>query len=122
LSDKGFQIHLSTKIAKLLRRIVPDVVSEFLQQLNLKQTKIRFWGIHPGGAKIVEYVGEVLNLKDEDLIYARRILRQYGNMSSATIFFVLEDIIQHGQPQLGDYGLLMTFGPGLTIELCLVQF
>jgi polyketide synthase Type III len=43
-------------------------------------------------------------------------------MSSATIFFVLEAIIKEGQPRPGDYGMLLTFGPGLTVELCLVQW
>ncbi|MEM7348303.1 MAG: 3-oxoacyl-[acyl-carrier-protein] synthase III C-terminal domain-containing protein [Chloroflexota bacterium] len=50
------------------------------------------------------------------------ICRNYGNMSSVTIFFVLDEIIRTGQPQKGDYGLLLAFGPGLTIELCLVQW
>ncbi|MDM8527953.1 type III polyketide synthase [Anaerolineales bacterium HSG24] len=122
LSDTGFQINLSTKVAKLLRREIRGIIDQFLEQIKLPQSQIRFWGIHPGGARIIDYVGESLGLIDDDLRYARLVLKRYGNMSSATIFFVLEEIVNQGQPQTGDYGLLMTFGPGLTIECCLVQW
>jgi predicted naringenin-chalcone synthase len=83
---------------------------------------IRFWGIHPGGAKIVDHLGEALELEPADLRYSRQVLRRYGNMSSVTIFFVLEEIIRQGQPRPGDFALLQGFGPGLTIELCLLQW
>ncbi|MDM8532068.1 type III polyketide synthase [Anaerolineales bacterium HSG25] len=122
LSDTGFQISLSTKVAKLLRREIRGIIDLFLEQIQLSQTDIRFWGIHPGGARIIDYVGEALGLTESELQYARTVLRQYGNMSSATIFFVLDEIVNHGQPHVGDYGLLMTFGPGLTVECCLVQW
>ncbi len=72
--------------------------------------------------KIVDYIEEVLELKEEQLQYSRGVLRKYGNMSSATILFVLERIIKESQPSPGDYGLLIGFGPGITIELGLVQW
>jgi len=122
LSDHGYQIELATRVPKLLRQLIPEIMPAFFNQVGLKQNDIRFWGIHPGGAKIVEVVGESLHLSEMDLSYARRVLRHYGNMSSATIFFVLEDMMQHGNPQRGDYAILMTFGPGLTVELALMQF
>ena len=122
LSDKGFQIHLATRVPKILRKLVPDLVTDFLRQSNLSLSEIDFWAIHPGGAKIVDYVGQALNLNETDLQYSRKVLRQYGNMSSATIFFVLDEIIKNGHPQPDDHALLLGFGPGLTIELCLVQW
>ena len=122
LSDKGFQIRLATRVPKVLRAIVPGLVTDLLGRAGLSTADIRFWGIHPGGAKIVDYLGEALELEPADLRYSRQVLRRYGNMSSATIFFVLEEIIHQGQPRPGDYGLLQGFGPGLTIELCLVQW
>jgi len=122
LSDKGFQIHLSTRVSKVLKAIVPDLIEDFLNQSNLTKADIRFWGIHPGGAKIVDDVGQVLELVPGDLKYSRAVMRRYGNMSSVTIFFVLDEIMKQGQPQPGDFALLLAFGPGLTIELCLVQW
>jgi predicted naringenin-chalcone synthase len=122
LTDKGYQIHLATRVPKMLREIVPNLVSDFLGRSGLAPADIRFWGIHPGGAKIVDYVGEALALTPADLCYSRQVLRRYGNMSSVTIFFVLDEMMRQGQPQAGDYALLLAFGPGLTIELCLMQW
>jgi alkylresorcinol/alkylpyrone synthase len=122
LSDKGFQIHLSTQVSKVLRRMISELVADFLGQSGLSRDDIKFWGIHPGGAKIVEYIGQALQLADEDLRFTRRVLRQYGNISSAAIYFVLDEISRQGRPQSGDYALLLSFGPGLTIELCLVEW
>jgi alkylresorcinol/alkylpyrone synthase len=122
LSDKGYQIRLASRVPKMLRDLVPGVVNTFLSRSGLIPADIRFWGIHPGGAKIVDYLGQALNLTAADLSYSRQVLRRYGNMSSATIFFVLDEIKQQGQPLPGDYALLLAFGPGLTIELCLAQY
>ncbi len=122
VSDKGFEIRLNTKVPKKLRDIVPGAIEDFLHQNNLQHQDVRFWGIHPGGAKIVDYLEEGLGLSPEDLRYSREVLRRCGNMSSVTIFFVLDKIIQEGQPQPGDIALLQAFGPGLTIELCLLQW
>ena len=122
LSDKGFQIRLATRVPEALRAVAPDLVHNFLAQSGLTAADIRFWAIHPGGTKIVDYLAEALELKPDDLQYSRRVLRQYGNLSSVTIFFVLAEIVRHGQPQPGDYALLQSFGPGLTIELCLLQW
>ena len=122
ISDTGYQIRLATKVPKALRRIAPDLVVDFLRRSNLKLMDIRFWGIHPGGSRILDDVGQALELDPEDLSYSRQVLKKYGNMSSATIFFVLDEMSQHGQPQPDDFALLLTFGPGLTIELCLAQW
>jgi alkylresorcinol/alkylpyrone synthase len=122
LSDKGFQIRLATSVPKVLRALVPGLVTDFLDRAGLSTGDIRFWGIHPGGTKIVDYLEEALGLEPDDLAFSRQVLRQYGNMSSVTIFFVLKEIIRHGQPRPGDYALLQGFGPGLTIELCLLQW
>jgi alkylresorcinol/alkylpyrone synthase len=122
LSDKGYQIHLATRVPKILGELVPQLVGSFLARSGLTPADIGFWGIHPGGAKIVDYIGQALHLSPADLRYSRQVLRRYGNMSSVTIFFVLAELLHQGQPQPGDFGLLLAFGPGLTIELCLVGF
>ena len=56
------------------------------------------------------------------MAYSRAVLRDYGNMSSPTILFVLDQIQRQGQPAPGDYGLLMAFGPGLTMEAALIRW
>jgi alkylresorcinol/alkylpyrone synthase len=122
LSDTGYQIHLSTRVPNVLQDMLPALVEEFLKQAGLTMADIKFWGIHPGGAKIVDYIAQALALPAAALVYTRHVLRRYGNMSSAAIFFVLEAISQQGRPQAGDYALLLSFGPGLTIELGLVKW
>jgi len=122
LSDNGFQIHLSSRVSKVLRDIVPNLVANFLQQRRLAMADIKFWGIHPGGARIIDYIGQALGLESDALRFSREVLRAHGNMSSAAIFFVLEEIMRQGQPQANDYAVLLAFGPGLTIELCLIQW
>lgn len=122
ISDTGYQIQLATRVPKVLKALVPEVVYNFLEQAECRPADIRFWGIHPGGARIVDYIGEALALPQEALTYSRQVMRQYGNMSSVTIFFVLDRIIQEGQPQSGDRAVLLGFGPGLTIELALLAW
>ena len=122
VSDKGYDIRLDKRVPEVLGDLVPGLVSDFLRGMGLTKEDIRFWGIHPGGAKIVDYIGQGLGLASDHLRYSRAVLRRYGNMSSATIFFVLDEIMRQGQPQPGDHALLLAFGPGLTIELCLLQW
>jgi predicted naringenin-chalcone synthase len=121
-SDHGYQLRLATRVPKRLREIVPGQVANFLARSRLTKDDVRFWGIHPGGTKIIDFLEVSLSLAPEQTGYSRQILRRYGNMSSATIFFVLEEIVRQGQPQASDYGLLLAFGPGLTIEFCLIQW
>jgi 3-hydroxy-3-methylglutaryl CoA synthase len=63
-----------------------------------------------------------LELEPDDLQYSRAVLKNYGNMSSATILFVLDDIIRRGEPRVGDHAVLMAFGPGLTMEASLLRW
>ena len=77
----------------------------------------RHWAIHPGGRTILDAVREGAELREELLQSSRCVLRDFGNMSSATIMFVLKDIMQRG----GGRGCGMAFGPGLTVESLLFQ-
>lgn len=83
---------------------------------------VRFWVIHPGSKRIVEYVHEQLMLSDEQVQPSLDILKMYGNMLWATVLFVLDQILQTGSPQRGDYGVLLAFVPGLTMESLLMQW
>jgi predicted naringenin-chalcone synthase len=86
-----------------------------------------FWAIHPGGRAIVDRLAQIFALGDADVAASREILRQYGNLSSATILFVLEELgrtLQQqnavaGQPATG---VAMAFGPGLVIEMARLTY
>lgn len=98
------------------------MLERFLKRNQLQLPDIKHWVVHPGGAKILDYIEQALEMDQDELRHARAILREYGNMSSATLLFVLERLIQDDAPGPGDYGLLIGFGPGLTIEIALIQW
>lgn len=116
VTDHGFHMRLSSYVPDLLAANVESFVDGLLARNGLSREEIRWWGIHPGSSKILDYVQTRLGLTAEQMQPSRAVLREYGNMSSATILFVLEAIQQTQQPAPGDYGVLLGFGPGLTSE------
>ncbi len=122
VTDHGFQMELSSYVPELLGAAVEKFVDDLLARNNLRRQDIRFWGVHPGGTKILEHIERRLELAHDDLRFSRAVLRDYGNMSSPTALFVLDEIQRNGKPEPGDWGVLMAFGPGLTMESLLVQW
>jgi predicted naringenin-chalcone synthase len=122
VTDHGFRMRLSAYVPELLAADVEAFVDGLLGRNGLGRGDVRFWGIHPGGSKIVDHLQARLGLSDAHLAYSRAVLRDYGNMSSPTILFVLDEIQRQGRPEPGDYGVLMAFGPGLTMESALVRW
>ena len=122
VTDHGFQMRLSAYVPDVLAANVEAFIDPFLARSGLSRDNISFWGVHPGGSKILDYLQQRLALDDGQMAYSRDVLRDYGNMSSPTILFVLDQIQRLGRPAPGDYGLLMAFGPGLTMEAALVRW
>lgn len=122
LTDEGFEMSLSSYVPSILKSNIDTFVAEILNRNNLKKEDINHWLIHPGGIKILNYLQEELNLSDQDLIYSRKVLNDYGNMSSATILFVLDELLKSGKAKKGDKALMMAFGPGLTMESVLIKW
>lgn len=122
LTDHGFRMSLSAYVPKLLAAEVEGFVDALLQRNGLRRADVRHWGVHPGSSRILDYVEERLGLPAEALAPSRRVLLEYGNMSSATILFVLDALQRQRNPAPGDYGVLMSFGPGLTMEGALVRW
>jgi predicted naringenin-chalcone synthase len=122
VTDHGFQMRLSAYVPDVLAANIEAFVDPLLARNGLGRDDIGFWGVHPGGSKILDYLQRRLGLGDGQMEYSRAVLRDYGNMSSPTILFVLDQIQRCGQPAPGDYGLLLAFGPGLTMEAALVRW
>jgi predicted naringenin-chalcone synthase len=122
VTDHGFRMSLSAYVPKLLAANIETFVDTLLARNGLTRTDVRHWGVHPGSSKILDYVQERLGLAENDLDPSRRVLAEYGNMSSATILFVLQELQRLRQPRRGEYGVLMSFGPGLTMESALVRW
>ncbi len=122
VTDHGFQMRLTSYVPELLAADVVPFVDGLLARNGLDRAGVRLWGIHPGGPKILDTLQQRLGLAEADLAASRAVLRRYGNMSSPTILFVLDELRRSGAPQPGDYGVLLAFGPGLTMEGVLVRW
>jgi predicted naringenin-chalcone synthase len=122
ITDDGFRMTLSTYVPLILAERIAGFVDRLLAPAGLDRRQIRHWGIHPGGPKIVELIGERLELSGDQLRPAFHVLGEYGNCSSATILLILKEILETDQPEPGAYGVLMAFGPGLTLEGLLLRF
>jgi predicted naringenin-chalcone synthase len=120
--DTGYQIALSNDIPELIGEQAPLLVDCLLARHRLHLNDISQWIVHPGGMRILDKVEETLALSPQALQHSRTILRQYGNMSSATLLFVLKRTIEKSQPAAGEYGIMLGFGPGLTIEVGLIEW
>jgi predicted naringenin-chalcone synthase len=113
LGRKGFTMRLSAYIPRLINENILPVMIDLFKQADIKQSDIDIWAIHPGGKAILEKLEKTLNLSRDDLHISYQVLRDFGNMSSATIMFVLAKIME------GDRNgkiFSAAFGPGLTLE------
>lgn len=113
LGDRGFAMTLSPRVPHLLRAHLPPALSALLDQLDLRREQIRHWAIHPGGPAILDQARKALAIAESDLAPSREVLAHYGNMSSSTLWFLLDRIRK--QPRAG-LVYACGFGPGLTLE------
>lgn len=121
LRDTGFLMHLDPKVTKFIEGNIEQIVLEWLKEQSLKTQDIKGWVIHPGSYAILEAVRNSLELEESDLDSSKKILKNYGNMSSGTVFFILDDLLKNKNFSKGDKIVMMAFGPGLTAELCLLE-
>ena len=121
VTDLGFKMGLSPAVPDVLARHARPVVQELLDRHDLGISDIAGWAIHPGGRKIVDVVGEVLELDEEHLQASYQVLREVGNCSSATVLLVLERLQQVRTLSSGDHVVAMAFGPGLTLYAVLLR-
>jgi predicted naringenin-chalcone synthase len=118
LGDHGFDMALSPRVPHLLRRHLDPALGGLLDSLDVKRDQILYWAIHPGGPAILDQAKQALGLDESAVASARDVLTQHGNMSSSTLWFLLERIRQEPRP-----GLIYAcgFGPGLTLESALLS-
>jgi alkylresorcinol/alkylpyrone synthase len=122
LRDDGFHMVLSREVPRILRDQVGDLTRSFLKSHGLYPEEIGACVLHPGGRKILDYLEEELGITREQTQPSWDVLRDYGNLSSATILFVLREWMTQRAAAPGTYGLVAGFGPGLSVELLLVQW
>ncbi len=119
---KGGELHnqLSLRLPELVGEAAREVVKELLAGQGLKTTDISHWALHTGGEKIINAVQEWIGIPGERLGATRRVLAEYGNMSSPTVWFVLKEIDREGIDP-GDWCVMLAYGAGLSAHACLLR-
>jgi predicted naringenin-chalcone synthase len=118
IGDHGFLMTLSAQVPGLIEEHLNAFLSDWLGQRGETVESIGGWAAHPGGPKILSSVAQALQLDAEALRISRSVLSDHGNMSSATMVFILERFAQESIPKPW---LMLGFGPGLEIEVALIR-
>lgn len=120
--DAGFRIVLKPEVAEVVKIGLRQVIEPLLADHNLSSEKISRWIVHPGGPKVLEAVQEEFGLDDEALQLSYETLERVGNLSSATVLFMLDETLSRDAPPPGSYGLMMSMGPGFSQEVVLLRW
>jgi len=122
ISEKGFSIVLSREVPNLVRKQIGQDVDAFLDDYGHTRSDIGSWVLHTGGPKVLEAIQDSLDLKDGQLDASWDCLRKTGNLSSASVLVVLEEIMKNRRPAPGTLGIMAAMGPGFCSELLLLQW
>jgi predicted naringenin-chalcone synthase len=113
---------LTRNVPVIGAKAVAQVVQRLLERRGLTRNEIDWWVVHPGGTQVLTAVERHLGLAPERLRFSYEVFRQYGNMSSPSVMFVLDRILRTAKPEPGSRGLLLSFGAGFTAFAALVEF
>jgi alkylresorcinol/alkylpyrone synthase len=122
ISERGFRITLSPEVPTLIREHLGHDVDEFLSDLGYERNDLKSWVLHTGGPKVLEATATALNLQNGELKPSWDCLAKVGNLSSASVLVVLEDVMRNRRPEPGTLGLLAAMGPGFCSELVLLRW
>tara|TARA_A200000113_G_scaffold209378_1_gene208392 strand:+ start:92 stop:1129 length:1038 start_codon:yes stop_codon:yes gene_type:complete len=121
LVNTGLQMILDKKVPEIISINFPKIIHPFLERNNLKIEDINHLIFHPGGKKIVHTVEGIFRTYGKNIDDTKEVLRLYGNMSSATVLYVLERFMD-GDRQEGEKGLMLSFGPGFSAQRILLEW
>jgi alkylresorcinol/alkylpyrone synthase len=122
ISEKGFRIILSTEVPTLIRENLGRDVDAFLADNGHQRSDLKSFVLHTGGPKVLDASADALGLHNGQLKASWDCLRKVGNLSSASVLCVLEDVMKNRRPEPGTLGLLAAMGPGFCSELVLLQW
>ncbi|GJN11832.1 hypothetical protein PR202_ga30059 [Eleusine coracana subsp. coracana] len=130
VAGSGIDFHLAIQVPTLLGQSIEEcLIGSFRSVLGDAADNFTwndlFWAVHPGGRPILDNIETVLKLEPGKLAASRNVLREHGNMSGATIVFVLDELRrrkkEEGDHRLPEWGALMAFGPGITVETIVLR-
>ncbi len=121
LRNSGLQMVLDKTVPEKITEHFPEIVHPFLEKYELKIEDVDHLIFHPGGKKIVQTIEELFGALGKNINNTKSVLKEFGNMSSATVLYVLEKFMQEN-PQKGDIGMMLSFGPGFTAQRLLLKW
>ena len=115
-------MRLSAEVRRIAPAMMEELAARLLKDHGLARDDVRFWVLHSAGRGVLERAQRAMKLCNEDLAFSRKVLRDYGNMSSATALFVLNEVVRSGQASPGDLGVMISLGPGFCAEGALLRW
>jgi alkylresorcinol/alkylpyrone synthase len=122
ISEKGFRIVLSREVPEVVQDHLASDVDSFLEDEGLRRADIGSWILHTGGPRVLEATAAALGLEEDALAASWDCLRRTGNLSSASVLLVLEEVMMRRRPAEGTYSVLAAMGPGFCSELVLLRW
>ncbi len=123
VTDDGLDVIFSKDIPAFVRHYLRDAVMQFMQKQQLSGIDLFDHLIaHPGGVKVIQAYADVFGVPTDKFFPSLDVLKNYGNMSSPTVLFVLKKVMKEAHPGSGEYGLLFALGPGFSSEQVLLQW
>jgi len=122
LVNTGLQMILDKAIPEVISTHFPKIINPFLKRNDIGIEAVNHLIFHPGGKKIVQTVEALFGVLGKNIDDTKEILKLYGNMSSATVLYVLERFMNKKPPNKGDVGLMLSFGPGFTAQIILLKW
>ena len=121
-ADGRLSFFLDRDIPYVIGENVPRPIKRLLDRFNLKKRDITHWIVHSGGKKVVDSIKYNLGLSNHDVRHTKSILREYGNLSSGSFLFSFQRLAKEKIAREGDLGVMITMGPGTTIETGLLRW
>ncbi|XP_078165984.1 stilbene synthase 3-like [Carex rostrata] len=128
VSEAGFVLNLDPAVPMHITNNIRKCLSKAFEPLGISDWNSLFWIVHPGGRKILDGIETELKLKEEKLLPTRHVLAEYGNMASGSLIFVMDEMRKRSKKERkattgegAEFGVLLGFGPGLTIETAVVR-
>lgn len=118
--ERGFEVIFSKKIPQLIESIWKPHVNQVLEEASIPREEITSWILHPGGRKVIEEMKRAYHIHNEQVHYSIDVLRQHGNMSSTTIFYILKKWLEQATDE--KRSILSALGPGFSSEVVILKW
>src|SRR6266403_1521079 len=116
------RVVLSKDVRRIGAAMMKEMAERLMEAQGLKKEDVRHFVLHSAGRRVIEQARRLLDLDHAQVAHSRHVLERFGNMSSATVLFVLEETLRSGQPVTGDWGLMVALGPGFAAEGALLRW